>query len=460
MPTRKGKAEVPTLVFDAFLHLPREAELMATWPGVSLDGDLLALARDLASGIGYLGRAESWTECRVLRGSPGELNCTPAESGFSGDLVRVLVPRSADAYGEERRRLLHQEAQKIRAGSAKALTDRQLRLKVAQSFHARGGVDTLPEQLLGALSLDTADLQACGWRQPPAAYEAIYARAPGASPGVLPRPRLRVARASRMSNPPTIARYLVAGRPRPRIEDAVKIGEVMRAAALSKFGWDTDEATGRRVPRAPWQISGRGEGNHPLRDPTHSHAFWLPEDADDDGWIDHIVVFIASGMGRNIQSRLDRITRLWLGPRQSPPAASDDLGADEWRLALEGFGCPKDFEGGSRILASSRRWRSVTPFLAPGHLKKAGRAGEVLRLLRRRGIGTEGVSVREISEITVGGTPRRALNFHRFRTRGRERRHDSSGALLEIAFPEEVRGPLALGYGSHFGLGMFGACWP
>ena len=57
----------------------------------------------------------------------------------------------------------------------------------------------------------------------------------------------------------------------------------------------------------------------------------------------------------------------------------------------------------------------------------------------------------------VGGAPRRALNFHRFRSRGREGQPDTSGALLEIEFPEAIRGPMALGYASHFGLGMFGA---
>ena len=153
----------------------------------------------------------------------------------------------------------------------------------------------------------------------------------------------------------------------------------------------------------------------------------------------------------------DRITRIWLGSRQSRPGPGDDPGVDEWRLALEGFGLPEDFAGASRILASSRRWQSLTPFLAPGHLRKAGYEGEVRRLLRRRGFRAETVAVDEIDEIDVGGTPRRALNFHRFRSRGRERRSDSSGALLKIELPEEVSGPLALGYGSHFGLGMFGS---
>ena len=458
MPTRRGKAEAPTLVFDAFLHLPKGAEVVAAWPGVSLDGDLMELARNLATGIGYLGRAESWTECRIVSELAGEPNCVPAESGASGDLVRVLVPRSAAAYGAERRRLLEQEERRIRGRSVKALTEKQLRAKVDKAFYVRGkgGADTLPGQLLDALSLDTADLQGCGWSQPPAAYEAVYARAPEAAPGLLPR-RTRITKSPIMTNPPTVARYLVAGRPRPRIEDAVKIGEAVRAAAMSKFGFDTDEATGKRRPLAPWQVSGRDDRNRPIRDPTHPHAFWLPEDADDDGWIDHVTVFIAGGIDRNTRSRLDRIMRLWLGSRQSRPAPDDDPGVDEWRLALEGFGHPEDFDGSSRILASSRHWRSLTPFLASGHLKKAGHQGEVLRLLRRRGFDTKGVSVREVDEMEVGGTPRRALSFHRFRTRGRERRYDSSGALLEIEFPEEVRGPLALGYASHFGLGMFGS---
>ena len=265
-----------------------------------------------------------------------------------------------------------------------------------------------------------------------------------------------IAKGVRTNTKPTVARYLLAGRPRPRIEDAVKIGEVMRAAAMSKFGFHTDEATGKRLPWAPWQVSGRDEGNRPIRDPTHPHAFWLPEDADDDGWIDHVTVFIAGGIDRNTRSRLDRITRIWLTPRV-PGDTGDNPRIDEWRLALEGFGRPEDFAGASRLLATSRRWQSVTPFLASGHLKKAGYRRELARLLMRRGIATERVKVEEVREITVGGTPRRALNFHRFRSRGREAQPDSKGALLKIEFPRAIRGPLALGYASHFGLGMFGA---
>lgn len=260
-----------------------------------------------------------------------------------------------------------------------------------------------------------------------------------------------------MPTQPTVARYLVAGRPRPRIEDAVRIGEVMRAAAMSKYGWCGDEKTGRKAPRVPWQISGRDDNGRPVRDPTHPHAFWLPEDARDDGWIDHLIVFIAGGMNNDVRLRLDRITRLWLAPRGVRKRGGNNLAIAEWRLAVEGFGFPEDFAGGSRLLARSRTWRSVTPFLASGHLKKTGYRGEVLRLLRRRRIAAEGVRIAEVEEITVGGVFRRTRDFHRFRSRGRERHRDLSGAFLDIRFPEAIQGPLALGYASHFGLGMFGA---
>ena len=459
MPIRKGKSESKTLVFDAFLHLPDGAEVQIVWESVKLDGSLLELAKDLACAIGYLGRAESWTECRVISEAEAKPNCGPAELEFVGESVSVLAPRSPKSYRLERARLVNHESARIQASSKKPLTRSALQSKVDSSFRtqAKGGVDTLPERLLDALNVDTADLQNRKWDRPPAAYEVVYARDPKTNPGVLSRSVRGFRKAKTMSAPPKVARYLLAGRPRPRIEDAVKIGEVMRAAAMSKFGWEADEQTGRRIPRAPWQITGRREGGGPVRDPVHPHAFWLPEDADDDGWIDHVVVFVADGMNAEIRSRLDRITRIWITSRTGTKAEGDNPRIDEWRLALEGFGHPEDFDGSSRLLGASRRWRSVTPFLASGHLKKGGYAGEVVRLLQRRGIGCEGVAVTEREDVKVGGTPKRALNFHRFRSRGRERQHDTSGALLEIEFPRTVRGPLALGYASHFGLGMFRA---
>ena len=456
MPTgslEKGRPKT-TLVFDAFVRLHAGATLVASWPNVTLAPRAFALVEDLAGGIGYLGRAESWTECEALAEWHGTANCRPLGEGAGGDPVRLLAPLTPDEYSADRRRIMDDMKRRICANAKRKPTPRRLDAELDKALRSKGRrAHTLPERLLDALTLDTADYQDRGWSRPPAAREVVYARAPEAAPNVVPRhsPRRRSPGTRRAL--PTVARFLLAGRPLPRIESAVTIGELMRRAALAQFGWRRDEAEDRRIPNAPPEISGRDADGKPLKDPSHSHAFWLPEDADEDGWIDHVSVFIASGMNDDIRARLDRITRLWLPPKQRQEDGEPESGSTkEWRLALEGFGRPADFAGGARIFATSGRWRSVTPFLASGHLKTAGYPGEVLRLLKRRGLGVADVQVRK--GISVGGTERRAIHFHRFRSRGREAQPDAAGALLDIEFPDAFEGPLALGYGSHFGLGL------
>ena len=458
----KGR-EKTSLIFDAFIRLPRRERIVAAWPEVALDTELFAFAADLAEAIGYLGRAESWTECEALVEWDGEANCRPVDTRLGGDPVRIVAPLSPAAYAAERNRLLTEAEKKMSEKGGKPLSPKQIETKVAKSFRSRKtGMDTLPPRLVDALMLDTVDYQDQGWNRPPAAREVVYDRAKDAAVGVSPRRPARRRSSYPRLNPPTVARFLLAGRPRPPIEDAVRIGELMRLAALSQFGWRKDEKTGRRIPGAPWQISGRRTDLQPLKDPSHTHAFWLPEDADSDGLIDHVSVFIASGIDDHTRAKLDRITRLWLPPgKRAEDGEIEDASKMEWRLALEGFGKPADFAGGARILGVSRRWRSTTPFLAAGYLKAARYEGEVRRLLRNRGMDVRfgfdvtDVSVTELQEISSGGTSRRAIQFHRFRSRGREMQPDAAGALLDIVFPNPVEGPIALGYGSHFGLGLF-----
>ena len=451
----KGRPKT-TLVFDAFLRLPRGVSLVASWPRVTLGPDAFAFAADLARAVGYLGRAESWTECEALAEWDGEANCRPLDGSPAGDPVRLLAPRTPEAYSTERQRILNEMKREILARAERTPT-RRVDAEVDKALRSRGRqAHTLPERLVDALVLDTADYQDRGWSRPPAAREVVYSRATAVAPGTAARSARRGRPSRTARDLPTVARFLLAGRPLPRIEDAVRIGELMRRAALAQFGWRKDEAKDRWIPLAPGEVSGRDADGKPLQDPFHRHAFWLPEDADGDGWIDHVSVCVAGGMRREVQAALDRITRLWLAPKQtSEEVDAEPGGVREWRLALEGFGRPADFAGGARIFGASRRWRSVTPFLASGHLKAAGYPGEVRRLLKRRGLAADAVEVTPRREIDVGGTARRAVHFHRFRSRGREAQPDAAGALLEITLPKPIAGPLALGYGSHFGLGLF-----
>ena len=451
-----------TLIFDAFLRIPEQATMVAAWPDVTLDSDSFALGADLAEAIGYLGRAESWTECEALAEWEGEPNCRPAEAGLPGTPVKLLAAIPPAAYRSERDRLMGNERQRIQAAAKKPPSEKQVERQLEKAFRSKpSGRDTLPVRLVNALALDTADYQDRRWPRPPAAREILYIRAEEAAPAITPRPRRRPVSSKANANMPTLARYLLAGRPRPRVEDTIRIGELMRLAALSQFGWQEVGASSRRLPKAPWQISGRGADGKPLRDSAHRHAFWIPEDADFDGLIDHVSVFIPDGINRDVQAKLDRITRLWES-RQQHPGDEDVQGSGtlEWRLALEGFGKPGDFSA-SAMFGRSKRWRSATPFLAAGHLKADGHAGEFRRLARRTGMGdgfgfdAAMIEIRELKHIRIGGTARHALHFHRFRSRGREKQPDTAGALLEVTFPVPVDGPVAMGYGCHFGLGLF-----
>ena len=454
----KGRPKT-TLVFDGFVRLPSGSTLVAAWPRLTLAREEFKLAADLAVGVGYLGRAESWTDCEAISEWNGAANCRPLDGHAGGHPVRLLAPHTPHTYSAERQRILDDVRRKMLMTAKRRLTPKSLNAKIDRELRSNGKkANTLPERLVDALSLDTADYQDRGWSRPPAAREVVYTLAPEAALVVIPR-RSAPYRSSRSGhNLPTVARFLLAGRPLPRIEDSVRIGELMRRASLAQFGWRSDESTGRSIPNAPQEISGRGADGKPLKNPYHTHAFWLPEDADGDGRIDHVSVFIASGMNDRVQSALDRVTRLWLQPRQRRKDGESDSGSvKEWRLALEGFGKPADFADGAHIFAKSDRWTTVTPFLASGHLKRAGYPGEVRRLLKRRGIGVTDIKIRELDTIRVGGRERRAIHFHRFRSRGREVQTDSAGALLRIVFPNEIEGPLAIGYGSHFGLGLFAA---
>jgi CRISPR-associated protein Csb2 len=437
-----------TLIFDAFAHLPADTQIVAAWPDVTLDEDLFALAKDLAGGLGYLGRAESWVEAEVCAAWSGEPNCRPVngtgQTDAKGDPVRVLVPLPAARYAEERARLIGETearltAEHIAAGK-KAPTTKALAQKVDGTLKG-----TLPDALLDALSLDTGDLQKVGWTRPPASKDVVYVRPP-LSPTARRRhrhphgaPAVHAGKAR-----PTVARWVLTGRPRPRVEDTIRIGELMRLAAMSRFGRDTE--TGRF--KAPPEISGHGADSKALCIPEHAHAFWLPEDTDNDGWIDHVTVWLPGGFDADAQAKLSGLRKLWMDA------------AREWSLALEGFGRPDDFAPACRLFGPSRVWTSLTPFLAAGHLKKGGYPAEVRRLLIRRGIvsDTQALGVRVHGEPAIhlkGGKDLRPIHFHRFRSRRGENQPDSQGAFLNVTFPTDQPGPVALGFASHFGLGLF-----
>lgn len=241
----------------------------------------------------------------------------------------------------------------------------------------------------------------------------------------------------------TTARFALYGKPLPRIEEAVRVGEAIRAAAMGCAKRLFGEGG---IPRA---LSGHELGE----DNRHGHAFWLP-DPNERGEITHVVVHAPDGLGPDAIRVLTAMRTLRLGEGES------------LRLMLEGCGQARLFNEQTRLAGESALWRSVTPYLHPWHLKKPQmRSPEalhqaILEQLHRewhaRGSGLpEIVDFCELPHVTFAGRHLRALHFRRFRRKHELVQPDRHGRLIELKFDAPVCGPLALGFGCHFGLGLF-----
>ena len=398
------KAGDTSLVFDAFVAVARDEALQVIWPNIDLPQAQSALLDDLIAVIGYLGRAESWVEARRIM-QPDEANCVQGDDAVDretgevrGDAVSLLAPLSLTSYRQQREYLL---------------SDKRTAKKLAV---------TLPDDLLAALSVETSDLRKQGWNQPPAARKVLYLRQVDA---LRPRHRSQMPK----SPPFTSVLYLLAGRPLPRVEDTVRIGEVMRKAVMKEFG-------DRKNGAIPSMISG-----HDLdKDNRHRHAFYLPYDANGDGRIDRVLLHVPAGLGDDERRVLEKVSSLWTSS------------GNEWRLVVEGIG---GLDVGGPLLGKSREWNSITPYLHPWHLKKKFSVEEQIRReCRERGLPAV-TKLDRLPSIRINGRERRPIHFHRFRSKRGLTQPDTHGSFWRIEFAEPVQGPLALGGSCHFGLGMF-----
>ena len=356
--------------------------------------------------MGYLGRAESWVEAsRVDHLEPS--NCIPGDETVDkttgelrGEIVSLYTAVPADEYQIRRNRFQ---------------TDKRQARKLAK---------TLPENLTAALSVETADLQKQGWSQPPAATRVAYLR---------PVDALRPKRISHKHVPikATTARFLLIGKPLPRVEDTVRIGELLRNAIMSQakkyFGEDN----------IPPIFSGH---NLPA-DNRHEHAFFLPWDSNDDGHIDRVLIHVPAKFEGKERRVIESLRKIWM------------RNGGEWRLLLEGIGTS---EVGGEITQESQSWQSVTPYLHPWHIKKKFDIGDQIeRECRERDLPRP-AQIDYLETIQVGKQqPRRPIHFHRFRSKRGLMQPDRRGSFLRVTFDEPLIGPLALGFGCHFGLGLF-----
>lgn len=395
-----------SLIFDAFTAVDRAEPLAVAWPNVELPDDQRVLLDDLLAVMGYLGRAESWVEAKRIDTAPAA-NCQPgdhtidADSGeIKGEIVTLLAPLRPAEYQALRSRFL---------------VDKKAQKKLGA---------TLPETLLDALSVETSDLRKLGWSQPPAARKVSYLRPLDA---LRPKP---VAQPVRVPDVKAV-NFILIGKPLPRVEDSLRIGELMRIATLGQCKRAFGESN------IPSIFSGH---DLPIGN-RHRHAFYLPWDSNDDGKLDRILVYTPDGMSDVEQRALVKVQKLW------------ERSGAEWRLVLEGSGTSDVAE---KLARPCTTWESLTPYLHPWHVKKRlNIEDQIRRECRERGL-PEPIAIEVIGEVDIGkGRKRRPIHFQRYRSRTGLTQPDRVGQFRRLTFLEPVAGPLALGFGCHFGLGLF-----
>jgi CRISPR-associated protein Csb2 len=174
------------------------------------------------------------------------------------------------------------------------------------------------------------------------------------------------------------------------------------------------------------------------------------EDSENRGrlFIDHLTISARGGFQEEDVLALQRIRRLW-GRR------GHDL-----ELILVGLGSASDFGGLAQpyapMLAESRVWESVTPFVPTRHPKKVrGALTDTIEDQLRRGceqlLGVAPIEVCPIKDHAFWSA------FRRRRPEGGGRRGPDAAVGARLVFAKAVAGPIALGYGAHFGLGAFAA---
>lgn len=291
---------------------------------------------------------------------------------------------------------------------------------------------------LQALMVETAGLRRNRRLEPPGSCRVAYVRQAGALQSDPPRD---LPERLRPETPrPTVVRYSLDSTVLPSLTEAVAVGELMRRSAMAWYGRLNGGA-------ASPVLAGKDAGDNPLK--GHRHAFYLPSDEDGDGRLDHITVWAPGGLDERELAALAAVRRL---KRYDGRIAVD--------LVLLGSGEPADF--GTGLLARARTWRSLTPFVLNRHPKVRGGVTVPRRVIDdpveqlRRELQFQG----HPEPDTIVPEPycyleRRSLHWLEFRRHrsGKDRGVQALGFRLTFAEPRQ--GPLALGYGCHYGLGLF-----
>ncbi len=463
MPWYKKGPDDRTLVFDAFVALnPNESAVVAAWPDATLNDAQRDLLWRVLTNLNFLGRAESWCQARMLTDDEAasaledgdrhhatpidphpDPHADPAERRDL-ELVRTLCPDPATAFGDEH------------------VTEIQTTTQVRRAVYDPNW----------HLCMETLRLHKQKWSDPPGSMWVTYTR-PRDCFEVRPMMRWAPRRTRTLESRPQIARFALDSAVLPLVTDTLPIAEAARRALMSLYGRQNQHDSGRSPT-----FAGKDECGTPLA--GHRHAYFLPTDEDDDGRLDHLSVYAADGFSVGEVRAMESLREIRrFGDRSERPPL---------RVLL--LGTRSAGEQASVPLGPSRVWISATPYLVTRHARTRGphrvdlrdrasceaffRADILAQLRSSRPdlsvllgdvrieplYGEHGRFMLPVGPVGTCSRSLRPLQFRRFRSKAADDGGRRMAGAFRLTFPEPVRGPIALGHSSHFGMGLFAGSSP
>jgi CRISPR-associated protein Csb2 len=434
--------EKTTLVFDTWADVG-DGSLVVRWD-CTVDDEALALFGHLATHLGYLGRSESWILAEAIADDavlPLGADAYPHVDGQPGDRgceqVSLIAAEPPGDYEEWRNQAVAKALARLPSSEGKKTTPKKLtddRAKAEAPY---------PVDLVDCLQRDTAWWKHHHWSQPPGSRQVLYWRRSDSLSVGVPTPAARAvpARVTTM----LLALTTPSGNrsalpPRSR---ALPQAELLHRVLVARAG------RGERV-HCP-ELTGRDASGQPLT--GHQHAYLLPIDLDGDRHLDHILIYAQMGLGPSAQRAVRTLKRTWtkggVGELQVALAGQGDLDhLRELPAPLQaGVIAMLGPQGGAGI------WTSFTPIVLPRHQKRRGAntiEGQVVSELASRGLPAASVEILPWDDETRD--LRHAVRVRRYPAK---RPPVDAGFAVRLVFDTPVSGPLALGYGAHFGLGLF-----
>ena len=243
------------------------------------------------------------------------------------------------------------------------------------------------------------------------------------------------------AGPPTVAWFAIRAAVRPAITRAIAVGDCVRSALVAHS--DGHPTFMGRLDGAPRT--------------GHGHAFVLPADDDGDARLDRVLICARDGFDERALAALGRLHRapVWGygGPDLRLTWLAMGRAGELGGLATEGL------SGRAAQLGLARIWESHTPFVPPRFARsRRGRTVDTVEAQAQRMIAGLGLPAPATVTLLAGEATPAGVPWARFllrRLRGGGACGAARGHGLRLVFDRPVRGPIAIGYGAHQGLGQF-----